>query len=106
MTAFDQRKDKEEKKFAHDGEMGFKVAARRNRLLGEWVAEQLGLKPEEVETYAKSVVEADFDEPGEEDVVKKIKADFERLGVALDERDLRDKMHELREVAVQQLKSE
>ncbi len=106
MNSFDKRKDNQEKKFAHDGETDFKAVARRNRLLGEWVAEKLGMKPEEVSAYAKTVVEADFDEPGEEDVVRKIKADFERAGVELDDRDLREKMAEFLEVATQQIKSE
>lgn len=106
MTAFDNRKDQEEKKFAHDGEVDFKTAARRNRLLGEWVAEQLGLKPEEKDAYAKSVVEADFDEPGSEDVIRKVKADFEKAGIELDERDLREKFNELSDLAAKQIAAE
>src|SRR5690606_24627665 len=99
MNTFDKRKESEEKKFAHDNEMEFKITVRRNRLLGEWVAEQLGMRQDEVSDYCKSVVEADFFEPGDEDVLRKIKADFEHAGVDIDELDLTEKLAELQEIA-------
>ncbi len=106
MTAFDKRKESEEKKFAHESELGFKATARRNRLLGEWAAEKMGVKSEEIGGYAKSVVEADFEEPGSEDVFRKVKKDLEQAGIQVDERDLREKMQELALVAKKQVESE
>ena len=67
MTTFDRREEGFEKKFAHDEELRFKAMARRNRLLGEWAAEKLGLSGDEAAAYAKTVVMADFEEPGDED---------------------------------------
>lgn len=106
MTAFDKRKDTAEKKFAHDSEQGFKIAARRNRLFGEWVAEILGKKPEEVEAYAREVVESDFQKPGDDDVIEKVQADLEENGVQMDERDLREKFIECQQLARQQITAE
>ena len=76
MSTFDQRKDAFENKFAHDEELRFKASARRNKLLGLWAAEKLGKSGAEADAYAKSVVVADFEEAGDEDVVRKVKADF------------------------------
>tara|TARA_B100000315_G_scaffold234667_1_gene248910 strand:+ start:158 stop:484 length:327 start_codon:yes stop_codon:yes gene_type:complete len=87
-------------------EADFKVEARRNRLLGLWAAERLRLSGEEAEAYAKEVVVSDLDEPGEEDVVRKVKGDFDKRGVSLDEGELRHMMKELRAVARQQVESE
>jgi hypothetical protein len=72
MTTFQDRERAEEAKFAHDEEMAFRIHARRNRLLGTWAAERMGLLPAEAESYAKAVVQADFEEAGDEDVVRKI----------------------------------
>src|SRR6476620_8971523 len=83
MTTFDQRKDAYENKFAHDEELRFKATARRNKLLGLWAAEKLGKSGADADAYAKSVVVADFEEAGEEDVVRKVKNDFTLAGVAV-----------------------
>ena len=68
MTTFDDRENAFENKFAHDQDMAFRVTARRNRLIGQWAAEKMGLTAEETDSYAKSVVQADFEEAGDEDV--------------------------------------
>ena len=90
MTTFDDREQTFEKKFAHDAEMQFKAAARRNKLLGLWLAEQLG--ESDAEAYAKTVVVADLAETGEEDVVRKVMGDVAAKGAALTEAALRAKM--------------
>lgn len=79
MTTFDKREEGFEKKFALDEELMFKAAARRNKLLGLWAAEKLGLSGADAEAYAKSVVMADFQEAGDDDVFRKIKADLMNL---------------------------
>jgi len=85
MTTFDDRERAFETKFARDDEMMFRVAARRNRLLGEWAAEKMGLTAEETDAYAKAVVQADFEEAGVEDVVRKIVGDLTSAGVEIDD---------------------
>lgn len=95
MTTFDQRKDAYENKFAHDEELRFKATARRNKLLGLWAAEKLGKSGTEAEAYAKSVVVADFEEAGDEDVVRKVKNDFTLAGVSIADTDIRTVMTEL-----------
>ena len=77
MTTFDRREEGFEKKFALDEELRFKATARRNKLVGLWAAEKLGLTGSAAEDYAHAVVRSDFDEPGEEDVFRKIRADFD-----------------------------
>ena len=89
MTTFDDREQAFEAKFAHDEEMAFRVSARRNKLLGVWAAEKMGLTPEETDSYAKSVVQADFEEAGDEDVVRKLLGDLVSAGVAIDEAAVR-----------------
>ncbi|MCB2059980.1 MAG: DUF1476 domain-containing protein [Novosphingobium sp.] len=89
MTSFDDRERGEEAKFAHDEEMMFRIAARRNRLLGEWAAERMGLSPAEADAYAKSVVQADFEEAGDEDVIRKLLGDLTSAGVDITEADVR-----------------
>ena len=103
MTTFDDREHAFESKFAHDAELRFKAEARRNRLLGEWAAELLGKTGDDARTYALTVVTSDFEEPGEEDVFRKLTAD---LGDRADERTIRNKMAELRGVARQQIAEE
>ena len=95
MTTFDQRKDAYENKFAHDEELRFKATARRNKLLGLWAAEKLGKSGAEADAYAKSVVVADFEEAGDEDVVRKVKADFAAGNVAAGDAEIRQVMQEL-----------
>jgi hypothetical protein len=90
MTTFDNREKAFENKFAHDEEMLFKVTARRNKLLGLWAAEKMGLTDEEAKAYATSVVQADFEEAGDEDVVRKLIGDLTTAGVEVDEAAVRD----------------
>jgi len=95
MTTFDQRKDAFENKFAHDEELRFKATARRNKLLGLWAANKLGKSGADAEAYAKSVVVADFEEAGDEDVVRKVKGDFAAANIAIDDGEIRKVMTEL-----------
>ncbi len=104
MTTFDDREQAFEKKYAHDAEMQFKAAARRDRLLGLWAADRMGMSAEEAVEYAKSVVIADLEDAGDEDVFRKVAADLEAKGVATD--DLRQKMAELLAEAKLQVMSE
>ncbi len=89
MTTFQDRERAEEAKFAHDEEMLFRIHARRNRLLGAWAAERMGLSQVEAESYAKSVVQADFEEAGDEDVVRKLLGDLIAAGVDASEAEVR-----------------
>ncbi len=90
MSQFDDRERAFEAKFARDEEMQFRVAARRNRLLGEWAAKLMGLSQVETESYAKDVVRADFEEAGDEDVVRKLLGDLTSAGVDVDETRIRE----------------
>ena len=103
MTDFNDRERAEEAKFAFDAENAFKVAARRNRLLGEWAAERMGLTAEETDTYAKSVVQADFEEAGDGDVVRKVLGDLTAAGVDTDESAVRAALEEMTVAARRQL---
>jgi hypothetical protein len=105
MTTFDKREDGFEKKFAHDEELKFKAEARRNKLLGLWVAEKLGMSGDAANDYAKTVVAADFEEAGDGDVVRKVMGDLAAKGVALTEPQLRLKMDELMAQAIVQVKA-
>ncbi len=89
MTDFKDRERAEEAKFAHDEEMQFRVHARRNRLLGAWAAEKMGLSAVEAEGYAKGVVQADFEESGDEDVIRKLLGDLISAGIEISEADVR-----------------
>lgn len=95
MSTFDDREQAFEKKFAHDAEMQFKAMARRDKKLGLWAGELLGLSGDALEEYAASVVVADLEEPGDEDVYRKVSGDFAAKGVAVEESALRAKMAEL-----------
>jgi hypothetical protein len=106
MTTFDKREESFEKKFALDEELRFKAAARRNKLLGLWVAEKLGKTGAEAEAYAKTVVAADLAQPGEEDVYVKVKADLDQANAGQSEHQIRRTMDELMAKAVQQIRSE
>ena len=103
MTTFDKREEGFEKKFALDEEKKFKAEARRNRLLGLWAAEKLGMTGDAAATYAKEVVASDFEEAGDGDVVRKVLGDLAAKGVAMTEPQLRVKMDELMAAAVAQL---
>ncbi|MDF0540942.1 DUF1476 domain-containing protein [Sphingobium sp. H39-3-25] len=89
MTTFDNRERAFENMFAHDQEMAFRITARRNRLVGEWAAAKMGLTPEETDAYAKAVVQAEFEEAGDEDVVRKLVGDLTSAGVDIDEMTVR-----------------
>ena len=105
MTTFDKREEGFEKKFAHDEELKFKATARRNKLLGMWAAEKMGISGPAAETYAKEVVAADFEEPGDADVFRKIRKDFDAKGVAQSDHQIRRTMDELMEQAVAQIRA-
>lgn len=105
MTSFDKREEGFEKKFAHDEELRFKAEARRNKLLGLWAAEKLGKSGAEAETYAKAVIAADFQEAGDEDVFRKIRADFDAGKVDQSDHQIRRTMDELMAKAVEQIKT-
>lgn len=94
MTTFDNREKAFENKFAHDAELQFKITARRNKLLGQWAAEKMGLTPEETTSYATSVVQADFEEAGDEDVVRKLIGDLTSAGVEVDDAMIRAALEE------------
>jgi len=100
MTTFDKREEGFEQKFAHDEELKFKAIARRNKLLGLWAAEKMGLKSAEADSYALSVVMADLEAPGDEDVVRKIRKDSDAKGVALSDHEISRAMTELTAKAV------
>ena len=106
MTTFDKRKDAYENKFAHDEALRFKAEARRNKLLGLWAAELLGKSGEDADSYAREVVRSDFEEPGDEDVFRKIRADFDAAGVDQSDHQLRRTMDDLMEEAIRQVENE
>ena len=105
MSSFDKREEGFEKKFALDADQKFKAEARRNKLLGLWAAEKLGMAGDDAAAYAKEVVASDFEESGDADVVRKVLADFTAKGVAMAEPELRKKMDELMATAVMQVKA-
>lgn len=106
MTTFDKRQEGFEKKFAHDEELRFKATARRNKLLGLWAAEKLGLTGAEAEAYAKDVVAADFEEAGDDDVFRKIRADLDARKIAQSDHQIRRTMEELLLQAMEQVSKE
>jgi len=106
MSSFDERESSFENKFKHDKELEFKATARRNKLLGLWAANLLGIHGADAETYAKSVVKADMEKPGDQDVVDKLLGDFKQRGVDMSEHRLRKQMTELLGAAVAQIRSE
>ena len=107
MTTFQDREKAFEDKFKHDQDLQFKVEVRRNKLLGLWIAEEfLGRSGAEAEAYAKEVVAADFEEPGDADLLRKIFGDLEKQGIELSEHRLRKKMDELTAEAKQQIMTE
>jgi hypothetical protein len=106
MTSFDKREEGFERKFAHDEETRFRANARRNKLLGLWAAEKMGITGTDADTYAKSVMRADIAEAGDEDVFRKIRADFDAKGVAQSDHQIRRTMDELLAKAIQLVQSE
>ena len=106
MTNFQDREKGFERKFAHDEELKFRATARRNKLLGLWAAEKMGLAGDEAQAYAREVVKADLAEPGEEDVFRKVRADFDAKGVDQSDHQIRRMMGDLMAEAVVQLETE
>ena len=106
MSNMNDRERAFENKFAHDEELKFKAMARRNKLLGLWAAEKLGKSGDEAEAYAKTVVMADFEEVGDEDVFRKVRADFDAAKVEQSDHQIRRTMDELLAVAAEQIASE
>jgi hypothetical protein len=106
MTSFEDREKSFERKFALDEELRFKSTARRNKLLGLWAAEKMGLSGDDAQAYAREVVKADLEEPGEEDVFRKIRADFDGKGVDQSDHQIRNAMADLLAEAVRQLETE
>ena len=92
MTTFDDRERAFEAKFAHDEDMRFRLLARRNRLLGMWAAKLMNLSPAEAESYAVDVVRADFEEAGDEDVIRKVLGDLTGAQVEMDEAEIREQL--------------
>ncbi|MDP9162685.1 MAG: DUF1476 domain-containing protein [Pseudomonadota bacterium] len=92
MTTFDDREKGFETKFARDEEMAFRIVARRNRLLGEWAARLMGLTEVEGEAYSKEIIRAEFEEAGDEDVIRKLLGDLTAAGVEIDEAKIREAM--------------
>jgi hypothetical protein len=107
MTTFEEREKSEERKFKHNEELRFKTRNRRNRLFGQWVAETyLGMTGEAAREYAKDVVMADFESPGDSDMLDKVKADLAKASQDVSDHILRKHLAELEAVAKQQVMSE
>ena len=106
MTTFDERKDAYENKFAHDAELKFRAEARRNRLLGKWAAGELGKSGPEADAYALTIVQADLEEAGDEDVFRKVRGDFDAAGLAKSDDEIREQMDKLLITAAEQIEKE
>jgi hypothetical protein len=106
MTTFDDRERTEETRYKHDQELTFKARNRGNRMFGAWVAEQLGLSGEAADSYAKDVVVADFESPGDEDIFTKVRADLAAKSIEISDHLLKKRLLEFRDVAMQQIKTE
>ncbi len=106
MATFDDREKAFERKFEHDQQLQFRAEARRNKLLGLWAAGLMGLAGADAEAYAREVVEADFEEPGPEDVIRKIKGDFEAKGIDRSDRQIRRQLDECMAEAREQVMRE
>ena len=105
-TTFDKREDGFEAKYAHDQKIMFKATARRNKLAGLWAAELMGISGEAAESYAKEVIIADFKEPGDNDVIEKIKGDLDKAGVEKSDHQIKRTLSELMAEAIKQIESE
>ena len=105
MVDMKDREEGFERKFAHDEELRFKATARRNRLLGHWAAEKLGKTGDAADAYAKEVVVADFEEAGDDDVFRKLRADFDAAGATVSDHQIRRTMEELLAQAIEQVKN-
>ena len=106
MTTFDKRKEAYESKFARDEALRFRATARRNKLLGLWVAEKLGKSGEDADAYAREVIRADMEEAGDEDVFRKVRKDFDAANVELSDHQIRRTMEEKMAEAVAQIEAD
>ena len=106
MTTFDEREKQEEARFKHDQELMFKARNRGNKLFGLWIAEKLGLSGDDAAAYAKDVVMADFDLPGDDDIFVKVKADLDAKSIEISEHVLEKHLETCREEAIAQIKAE
>jgi len=106
MTSFEDREKGFERKFAHDEELKFRATARRNKLLGLWAAEKMGLSGDAVQAYAREVIKADLTEPGDEDVFRKLRSDFDARGVEQSDHQIRRMMADLMQQAMVQIDTE
>jgi hypothetical protein len=106
MTTFEDREKGFERKFAHDEELKFKATARRNRLIGLWAADKMGLTGDEAQAYAREVIKADLVEPGDADVFRKVRADFDAKGVIQSDHQIRRIIGEMMVEAVRQIEAE
>ncbi len=106
MSGFKKRKQDAENRFRHDQELEFKANARRNKLLGQWASELMGISGDAAEAYAKEVVISDFDRPGDDDVLEKVLGDFTDKGVDISTSKLRKEMDRLMDVAREQVRNE
>jgi hypothetical protein len=106
MTSFEDREKGYERKFANDEELKFRATARRNKLLGLWAAEQLGMSGDKAQAYAREVIKADLEIPGDDDVFRKIRRDFDAKGVQKSDHQIRSKMVDLMGVAISQIEAE
>jgi hypothetical protein len=106
MTTFEEREKGFERKFVHDEELRFKATARRNKLVGLWAAEKLGLAGDAAQSYAREVIKADLAEPGDEDVFRKLRTDFDTKGVAESDHQIRRMIDEMMSQAVAQIEAE
>src|SRR4029078_3010507 len=95
MTTFDKREEGFERKFAHDEELRFRATARRNKLLGLWAAGEMGITGADALVYAREVIKADLEQPGEEDVFRKLRGDFDAKGIEVSDHQIRHKMSDL-----------
>ena len=105
MSSMSDRQEGFEKKFAMDEETKFRAMARRNKLLGLWAAEKLGKAGEDADAYAKDVVRSDFEEAGDDDVFRKVRADLDAAGVAQSDAQIRQAMNELLVTALEQIRT-
>jgi hypothetical protein len=106
MTTFEDREKGFERKFVHDEELRFKATARRNKLLGLWAAEKMGLAGDAAQAYAREVIKADLEQPGEEDVFRKVRGDFDARGVDQSDHQIRHMMADLMGQALVQIETE
>jgi len=92
MSSFNEREKSFEKKFAHDEELQFKVSARRNKYIGQWASKILGYNEDQEKEYIQSVIKADFTEAGDDDVFRKVKKDFEKASIIIEDSEIKDQM--------------